>query len=78
VVSRILENLWTCGSSFKFAVCLVLTSCTLVHRYQHFGGTCCLHFQIHPKVGGSSFLKNCRYLSTKLHGVVSWYCCGNL
>jgi hypothetical protein len=78
VVSRILENLWTCGSSFKFAVCLILTSRTLACRYQHFGGTCCFHLQSYTKVGCSSFLTNHRYLSAKLHDFVSWYCCGNL
>jgi hypothetical protein len=57
VVSRILENLWTCVSSFKFEVCLVLTSFTLVHRCQHFGGIAASIFKVTLKLGAAVSLK---------------------
>jgi hypothetical protein len=47
-----------------------VTLCSLVHRYQCFGGMCCLCLQVIPvEAAGSSEMFVC--ITTKLHGVTS-------
>jgi hypothetical protein len=33
------------AAGMKMAVFMVVTQCSLVEFYQHFGGACCLHYQ---------------------------------
>jgi hypothetical protein len=73
---RRLTILWSFTACYGIALLLFwdVTPCSLVDRYQHIGGTCCLHLHVRrvtlvPWRWRHRVCPKRWYLSTKLHGV---------